>query len=818
MQVRQNTDRGPIIMSGMFEKYRRALTLLAAMAVMAGLTLVVFADVLFCSSQTVLSKRGCDLASLFIPLRSFAIKELLSGHLPLWNPYLQSGLPYFGQFETALFYPLSFIYMILPLAKAINATVALHTFLSGLFMYLWARHRKLHPVAAVLAGVILMFCGARYAHISAGHLSNLTTMTWAPLLFLALDGLFDKPGMGWVFLGTAASSLMILAGHPQYVYFTGLAAIIYCVLCLVHCQHRKPVLMGLAGIGVAAFGIVAIKLLTGLEVAQESVRSGGMGRDFAHICSFPLESFITLLCPYFFGNSSGSVAYWGRWFWWEMCLFTSVSAVLLAVYAVSFADKASRRFSITMIVIMLIFSMGGYLPLFSLTLKLIPGFGMFRGHGKFIFQASLFIIMLASIGLDHLIRHGPPKKSGFAVLLVIPCLLLLAVIVLGLPAFNFQPGGFWSDVQMGIQSTYESHPRMRQHGDPAFQEKAAVYATWGLIAAGGTGFAFVGLVAAARRWPRAIYGTAGLAAVELLVCAGLSRPTFELEDLVSPEMAAMEGVIPQDNRVLFCGEGLQQMAMNVYGIWGSEVVSLKRYAEFIAFTQGFNPDDANESMKVRKPHPLWLLLRCKYVILPQKGEYELHVFQEEPLPQLLLVNRYRLLEHRDDIFAAMSAPDFDPFKEVVLEKDPQLPQTSDAAAGGVVRIVDSAAGVLTIEADLPEPAMLINTSSYSKGWRAVALEGSAQSEYEVMPANYVLRGIPLSAGRHMIRLEYMPLSYRVGKWVSLVSLLIYFLAMGWWLLRQRGNQAVTVSETVPKPNRRPGKARPKLAGGMSGTC
>lgn len=38
-----------------------------------------------------------------------------------------------------------------------------------------------------------------------------------------------------------------------------------------------------------------------------------------------------------------------------------------------------------------------------------------------------------------------------------------------------------------------------------------------------------------------------------------------------------------------------------------------------------------------------------------------------------------------------------------------------------------------------------------------------------MPANYVLRAIPLAAGEHRLRLIYEPLYFHLGLWVSALS-------------------------------------------------
>ena len=88
-----------------------------------------------------------------------------------------------------------------------------------------------------------------------------------------------------------------------------------------------------------------------------------------------------------------------------------------------------------------------------------------------------------------------------------------------------------------------------------------------------------------------------------------------------------------------------------------------------------------------------------------------------------------------------------------------------------------------MEADLPHPAILLITDAYSNGWRAQPLEGSAQHAYQVLPANYTLQAVPLSAGHHHLQLEYLPAAYQKGKWISLVSLLAFALGTGYYALK-----------------------------------
>src|ERR1700686_164612 len=128
-----------------------------ACAIFLGATLAMFGDVLATAGRRVLSGEDDDLARFFLYWWQFSFPELRHGHLPLWNPHLFAGTPYFGGFQPALLYPPHWIHLILPTALAFNVEFALHLFLAGVGVYLWTAHRRLHPAACILAGLIFMF-------------------------------------------------------------------------------------------------------------------------------------------------------------------------------------------------------------------------------------------------------------------------------------------------------------------------------------------------------------------------------------------------------------------------------------------------------------------------------------------------------------------------------------------------------------------------------------------------------------------------------------------------------------------------------------
>ena len=89
------------------------------------------------------------------------------------------------------------------------------------------------------------------------------------------------------------------------------------------------------------------------------------------------------------------------------------------------------------------------------------------------------------------------------------------------------------------------------------------------------------------------------------------------------------------------------------------------------------------------------------------------------------------------------------------------------------------------ELSLERAAILLVTDAYSDGWRAVALPGSSQSSYELLPANAVLRAVPLERGRHRLRIEYAPPASTIGHWVSATTGMVWLGAVGFAIARGR---------------------------------
>ncbi len=734
------------------------------------LVVAMFCDVLFFPGDVVLSNQGTDLSMQFLQWRHFGFNELAHGNLALWNPCIFGGAPYFAGFQSALLYPFNWVFMILPLVPAINVSIALHVFLGGIFFYIWANYRGLHHLACFLAAVEFMFCAPHFLHIYAGHLTNLCTLVWAPLLFLAIDRIHAESSPRWIFLGIFAVSMQILAGHIQYAFYTGIAASLYVGLLLISAKRKVRFCLLFSASYLGAVLLTAVQLLPGIQSAGECVRGNGVPYQFASSFSFPPENLVTWLIPGFFGNMTEAL-YWGRCYLWEMSLFFSVTGFALAIYGVAIGKERSRIELSVMVVLLLFLAFGSHMPWFPLLYEYVPGFDKFRSTSKFVFPATTFLIMLSAVGMNAILRDGIKKYKVF----------VLTTMAIGLTAIlaawaivSWGPvQEAWEQIMYAISQTGESYLSNDFYHNSQNITSTAQFAARGLyIFAVSCGLLalFAGITG---KKSKLAFLLVILSMVELLLFARISRDTFHASEVVPSRVAVFLAEMPLETRILISQWPNAGMLYGADGIWGFDPYVTRRWAEFVALTQDYNPNEVTQYMSFRKIHPLFELMRCRYVVVTDRGEARIRELSGNPLPHVSVIYSWVVLDSREKMFTALGRSSFNPRETVLIENDPGTPMENTAPKNSDVRILDRSTDYLIIEVETSAPGILLITDAYSKGWHANALKGSSQAKYEVMPADYAFQGIPLQSGKHRIRLEYMPDEFRIGRVISLVSLGIF---------------------------------------------
>jgi hypothetical protein len=742
---------------------------IAALALLFALALAIFAELLFGGGPRVLGHPASDLFLQYYAWRDFGFRELAKGNLALWNPHIFSGAPYFGGMQGAQLYPPNWIFLILPLPVAINWSIALHVFVIAAFMFLWMKQRGLTASASFLAGTLVMFSGAFFTHIFAGHLPQLCTMSWAPLIFCSIDALLRTRQVTWLLVAMFGVAMQILAGFPQYLFYTAIIAGLYTILRLLSDWNWR-VAPAFVGIYVGGALLAAVQFLPAIQTTRETTRGLRLPFNFASMVAFPPENFVTLLAPNVFGEMA---KYWGRWYLWETSLFIGVSGLALAVYAAIRCDLRTKLPTLVIILVSLFLALGVYTPLFHFLYVWVPGFDRFRSVSKFIFPASLFIILLAATGFDQLLRGKTVERPFVAA-------VFAGAVALGLGAWWAGSTTSWSALMNTARVTGQSYLFPQLYSDTEFITRSQQCAATSLGIAAAV-CALLGIILfAARYYVRVLWCVIPLAVAEMLVFATNSRPTSDSSAIVSGEEKNVLAEHPGDYRIMNVNNPNTAMIIGAQDLWGYDATVMRRYAEFMTWTQGGDPSKAMSYVKLVQFDPLFAMLRERYVFAQRGGKFEM---EEAPvlMPHVQLISTYRVLQNRNAIFEAMRSETFDPTREVILESEPE-PKPVQSGNNGTARITATTTDSLTIEADVEQPSILLITDAYAASWRAVSLPGSIQAHYDLLPANYVLRAVPLTAGHHLLRIEYRPLAFAVGKWISITAVIAFLLV----LVRFRG--------------------------------
>ena len=738
---------------------------------LALLTLAMFAETLIAPGARVLGDAGHDLAVHFLWWREFGFAELARGNLALWNPHIFSGAPFFGNTQSALLYPINWLFLVLPLALATNWSIALNAWLLGAFMLLWARRRGLHPLAAFVCAALLMLCAPYFLHVPAGHLNIVSAIPWIPLQFLAIDEWLASRRRIWCLIGMLAVAMQLLAGQPQYVYLTGLVAGGYALLRLLERRDQRPVAaLGLLSVYAGGALLAAVQLFAGIQATSETIRSRPLPFQFAASFNFPPENLITLLAPGFFGDMANQ-PYWGRWYLWEACGFIGVTGLALAGYGMAQAKMTGKKALLAVAAVTLLLALGDSTPLFRILFDWLPLFDRFRGAGKFIFMTALILVLFAGYGLDRMLRERTVPVGA----IVVGAVVAIAICGAAIAIRSLD----WSVVTAAILATGEGYT------DPRRLPASQAFASLGLLLAGLTLAAAVCLVFWSRREPRAVFLLAALAICEVFAFARMQRTTFDSTQVVIPELRQFLAEHPGEYRILNLWNPNTAMSMRALEVWGYDPGVTRRYAEFMEWSAGGDPDLATNYVTFRRLHPLLSMLRLQYVVVVENNLMTIQPPALAPLRRLELVGAYQVHAQRDGILQAMGKASFDPRKEVILEREP-MPIPVAAPAQGQARVIRDGTDFIEIEAEVASPSILLVTDAWADGWQARPLQGSTQNRYELMPANYALRAIPLERGKHRLRLEYAPGTFLVGGVISAAAWVAWILAALLLWRRERG--------------------------------
>jgi hypothetical protein len=366
---------------------------------------------------------GIDFKAYYRPHYAIARDALQKdGELPRWNPYQYAGTPYLGNAQATFLYPPTWLFVALPLEEGFEVFVALHLLLAAWGAYRLARHFRLGRPAAVAAGLAWALSSAVLARVHAGHVTIQATLCQAPALLWLVLAAAQRPSFARVAALAAMTGLVLVSGHPQFVYQLALLCAAAATWAIVRRRREGWDRPASAVVGAVAIGLAlaAAHLLPCLEVAFHTTRAHASVRIAATpdeaLIPLDLAGFLGPTLPRALGIAESVPGYLGH----EKALYLGLAPLLLAGFALVRDRRGPVLFFAAAAGVALMDAAARHLPLHAL-LSFLPGNGAFRVPARSAWIAVLGLSVMAGFGVQALasrmdLRRALAAGAGAALL------------------------------------------------------------------------------------------------------------------------------------------------------------------------------------------------------------------------------------------------------------------------------------------------------------------------------------------------------------------------------------------------------------------
>ncbi|MBN2565936.1 MAG: YfhO family protein [Candidatus Eisenbacteria bacterium] len=729
---------------------------------------------------------GGDVLAAAAIFENYGESQMAAGHLPLWNPYIFAGMPFFDSMSwSAFIYPSYWIKFVLEKIPGVDLPrlffLFLHYILAGLGTFFYLRSRKVGHAGAIVGGVAFMLSPHLVGLATIGHGGKVLASAYIPLVLMAAQRLMEGAGRRWIAILGLVGGLQFLARHVQVSYYTwlavGLVVVYYAIARARSGEGGRALAAGAASVvsGVVLAALFAAVLLVPLQVYSEystrAAEGGGMGFENATMWSLHPKELLTLLVPSMFGLANET--YWGTMPFQQVSHYVGYAVLMLAAVA-AFARRGRG-----VVLLLLVAALGVLMafgrhagPMYHLFYNLLPGFKRFRVPAMSLILVQFSLAALAGYGASVLLREIESRRLRWG---------RWAAIAAGVGVV----AGLIAMASRGALSGSATAALLGKHvgTDAAAMRQVAARAAsmafrdgWILVlvalATGG-----VIALAAAKRVHRLAVAAALLAIVVAdvaIVDARFMHPE-KMQPLSSyyPETPAVSFLKRQEGvfRIAPVGRAFSSNSFMYHGIQS---------------IGGYHPaklaliDDALNKVGMGNLK-LLALLNVRYVVGPDElnhpafrpvapGVYENLV----ALPRVFLVGEAKTVPNENVMLAELSVDSFNPTEVATVMDAPSGPVVS--AEGSSAELVSYGAQEITVSAEISQPCLLVFSEVYYPPcWRAT-VDGE---EVPILRTDYLLRSVYLKPGEHTVVMRYEPSDLRLGLFVTLVAAAIIAALLAW---------------------------------------
>lgn len=364
------------------------------------------------------------------PLRVLSGRDIASGHLPLFNPFANSGTPLLGGLNAGALYPFTFLFAFLPpvVAWVVNLILIYVIAATGLFALL--RWHGMRTLAAAAAALSFSYSGAMIGQlVHVGVVQGFAFLPWEILILVSLSRRlsvesataswrhYGRISLPWVLGYALLWGMTFLTGEPRGIADVELVTLVVAPAVLLlrssywmaswRARCAYTVALGVGLLWGIAIGLV--QLLPGRSFIGFSQRSD-VTYWFFGAGSLVVRWTALLLVPDFLGGngSLGQPAYFSHYNLPEVTGYAGLLA-LMATFA--FFTRVTARgwknderdyvLYVVLVVVGLFAAWGQYTPLGHL-FRHIPEYGSTRLQSRNIIVVDVAVAVLLGWWLNRL--------------------------------------------------------------------------------------------------------------------------------------------------------------------------------------------------------------------------------------------------------------------------------------------------------------------------------------------------------------------------------------------------------------------------------
>lgn len=305
--------------------------------------------------------------------------------------------PYLADPQSAVFYPPTWLFAILPPLSAYALSLWLHYSLALWGMLRLLRARQMCYLAAAFGAIAFAFCGFLLAH--RAHFTMIQAACWTPWLFWRIGRYVESGGNGRLMVAALVAATQCYAGHVQIAALCALGSLVFF---LAGQTPRMLTARRWLVVWIAAGGLFAAQAVPTWLYVRECTRVEYGLADFVENTWNPI-SLINWLCPLLLGQpveNDLTMPYWGPSHLVEQFAYPGVAVLLLAwlVLKTGWRITAARHQWSLLLVFGLLVAASILAPL----LFLLPGASLFRVPARALVLVNLALAGLAALALHEL--------------------------------------------------------------------------------------------------------------------------------------------------------------------------------------------------------------------------------------------------------------------------------------------------------------------------------------------------------------------------------------------------------------------------------